>query len=75
MPLAVLVVHCDAALEQRGQPGGIERGGEVDREERLGLIEQETAIAVGAGDEGVAGFGGEGQGLAFEFLGAVEQLA
>ena len=66
MPLAILVVDRDAALQERRQPGGIERFGQVDREQRLGLVEQEAAVAIGAGDQRVARLGRERQGAALE---------
>ena len=75
MPLAILVVHGDAALQERRQAGRIERLGQIHREQCFRLVEQETAIAVGAGDHRVARLGGEGEGLVLDLLGAVEQLA
>ena len=75
MALAVLVVDRDAALQQRGQAGGIERLVEVDVEQGLGLVEQEAAVAVGAGDQRVARFGGQRQRPADHRLGALDQFA
>jgi hypothetical protein len=61
MALAVLVVDRHAALQQaaarrdRAAPRARPRTG-------LGLVEQEAAVAVGAGDQRVARLGGERQG-------------
>jgi hypothetical protein len=49
VPLAVLVVDRDAALEEAGQPGRVERLADVGMEQRLGLVEEEAAVAVGTG--------------------------
>ena len=55
MPLAILVVDRDAALQEGGQPGRIKRRvAAFDREQGLGLIEQEAPIAIGAGDHRLA---------------------
>ena len=74
MALAVLVVDRDAALQQRGEPGGIERLVELDVEQGLGLVEEEAAVAVGAGDQRVAGVGVERERLAGELLGAARAI-
>ena len=47
MPLAVLVVDRDPALEKGPEPGRIERLGQFRIVERLGLVEQEAPVAVG----------------------------
>jgi hypothetical protein len=74
MPLAVLVIDGDAAVEQGRECGGIERLGNRDREQRFGLIEQEPAVAIRRGDERFARFGGEGQRAAGQGFGAFQQL-
>ena len=53
MPLPVLVVDGDAAVEEGGESRGVERLGDLDREERLGLVEQESAISVRGSDESI----------------------
>jgi hypothetical protein len=75
MPLAILVVDRDAALEKVAQARPGSSGSGRDREQRLRLVEQEAAVAIGAGDQRVAGFGREGQGALLQLLAAVEQLA
>ena len=75
MALAVLVVDRDAAVEQSGELGRIERLLDLDREQRLGLVEHEAAVAVRGRDQGVARLGRERQRAAHQRLGAVEQLA
>ena len=52
MPLPILVVDRHAAVEQLRQAGGIQRRGQVYREQHLGLVEQEAAIAVRAAARG-----------------------
>jgi len=74
MALPVLVVDGDAAVEEGGEGGGIQRFLDGDREQGLGLVEEEAAVAVGGGDQGLARFGGEGEGAARLRLGAVEEL-
>ena len=74
MPLPVLVVDRDAAVQEGGQLARRQRLPDVDREQRLGLVEQKAAVAVGAGDQRITGLGGEGE-RAFEVLRLVEQLA
>ena len=75
MALAVLVIDRDAALEQSGEPGGVERHLELQVEQRLGLVEQEAAVTVGAGDQRGAGVGVERQRLVRKRFGAAQQLA
>lgn len=53
MPFAILVIDRDPTLQQRRQSSGVERLGQVDRKQRLGLIEQKPAIAIGTGDQGI----------------------
>ena len=74
MALAVLVVDRHAAVQQLGELGGAERLGDLDREQSLGLVEQEAAVAVGAGDQRLARFGRDRQRTAFDCLGAADQL-
>lgn len=74
MPFAILVVDRDAALEEGRQPGGIEWCFELHREQGLGLIEQETAVAVRARHQRVARLGCQRKGTFHQRLGAVEQL-
>ena len=74
MALAVLVVDRHAAVEQFGQLGRAERLGDLDREEGFGLVEQEAAVAVGAGDQRVARFRRDGQGAVLDRFGAADQL-
>ena len=61
MALAILVVDRDAAVEQRGEAGGVERTVEVDVEQSFGLVEDEAAVAIGGGDQRGAGVFGEGK--------------
>ncbi len=75
MTLAVLVVDRDAAMQQRRQPRWIERLGQIDREQGLGLVEQEAAVAVGGGDQGGAGIGGERQRPLLDRLGARQEFS
>ena len=74
MALAVLVVDRHAAVEQLAKLGRVERLGDLDREQGLGLVEQEAAVAVGAGDQRLARLGGEREAGALERLGAADQL-
>src|SRR5205085_9053433 len=46
----------------------------LDREERLGLVEQEAAVAVGGGDQRRARFVREREGALHQRLGPVEEL-
>ena len=62
MPLAILVIDRDAALQKRRQSGGIERLVDRHREQRLGLVEQESPVAVGTGDQRLARRRREGKG-------------
>ena len=73
MPLPVLVVHRHAALEELAKFGGTERLVEPCGIKRLGLVEQEAPVAVGAGDKRLARRAGEGK-RAFERLGPRKQL-
>ena len=50
MALAVLVIDRHAAVKKRGESLRVEWFVEIAREERLGLVEQEAAVTVGAGD-------------------------
>ena len=74
MAFPVLVVDRDAALEKCPQCRGIERFGELGVIQRFGLVEQEPAIAIGAGDQRIARLGGQRQGPLERFA-AVEQQA
>jgi hypothetical protein len=74
MPLAILVVDRDTAVEQLGEPGRIELLGKPDREQGLGLVEQEAAVAIGARDHRGPGGFVERQRAAFDRFGACEQF-
>ena len=74
MALAVLVVDRDAAVEQVAELGRAERLVDLDREQGLDLVEQEAAVAVGAGDQRLARFGGDGQRPLLDRFGAADQL-
>jgi len=54
MALAVLVVDHDPALQEAGEAAGIERRIELHVEQGLRLVQDEAAVAVGAGDQGIA---------------------
>ena len=73
MTLAVLVVDGDAAVQQRRHAGRIERRVEIDVEQGLDLVEQEAAVAVGAGDQRCAGVVGQRAAAADLGLGAPDQ--
>ena len=75
MALPVLVVDRDAAVQQSGELARIERLFELDREQGLGLVEDEAAVAVGGGDQRLARRRGQRQRPLHQRLGAVEQLA
>ena len=72
MPVAILVIDGDAALQKFTQARRIKRIGQPRIVERFGLPQQEAPVAIGAGDECGAGIGGEGQG-AFKAFGAGQQ--
>ena len=57
MTLAILVVDRDAALEQRRQTRRVERVGELQVDQGLGLVEDEASVTIGARDERGAGVG------------------
>ena len=46
----------------------------LDREQGLDLVEEEAAVAVGAGDQRLARLGGDRQRPVLERLGAADQL-
>ena len=74
MALAVLVVDGHPAVEQLASSAGPSGSSMLDREQSLDLVEEEAAVAVGAGDQRVAGFGGDRQRRVLERLGAADQL-
>ena len=74
MPVAILVVHRYAALEEASETGRIERLGKPRIVQGLGLVEQEAAISVCRSDQCGARVVGQGKG-AFEFLGPLQQFA
>ena len=74
MALAVLVVDRDAAVEQLAERGLVERLAKLDRENRLGLVEEEAPVAVGAGDQRLARFGGDRKRALLDRLGAADQF-
>jgi hypothetical protein len=45
-----------------------------DRKERLDLVEQEAAVAVGRGDQRIARIAGEGQRAPLDLLGPLDEL-
>src|SRR5437660_12607541 len=75
MALAVLVVDRDAAVKQFAEFGGGERSLDVDREQRLDLVENEAAVAVGAGDQRIASLRCDRKLSALERFGAADELA
>ena len=74
MALAILVVDRHAAVQQLGSSAGPSGSSMLDREQGLDLVEQEAAVAVGAGDQRVARLLGDRKGTAFDRLGALDQL-
>ncbi len=70
MPLPILVINRDAAMEQGGKPGPVERFRNVDRIEGFDLIEQEAAVAIRAGEQGFAGKRIEREGASGQGFGA-----
>ena len=74
MPLAVLVVDRHPAMQQVAELGGTERLGDLDREQCLDLVEQEAAVAVGAGDQRFARIRRHRQGPVLHRFGAADQL-
>jgi hypothetical protein len=75
MPLPVLVVDRDPAVEQAASAAGSSGRVELDREQRLRLVEQEAPVAVGGGDQRLARGGVRGRGALHQRLGLVEQAA
>ena len=73
MPLSVLVIDGHPPVEQFGQRLRVERGFDLDREERFRLIEQKAAIPIRRGNKRGAGIGCEGQGAPFHVFRAAEQ--
>ena len=63
--------RCRSAAE----PRRIERLGQIDREQRLGLVEQEAPVAVGRGDQRRARIGGQRQRRSSTASARVEQFA
>src|SRR4051812_3046119 len=73
MALAILVVDRNPAMQQCSHSGGIERGVELHIEQCLDLIEQEAAVAVGAGNQCIARIPGERNGPANFGFGTLDQ--
>ena len=74
MALAVLVVDWHPAVEQLAELGRAERLLKFDREQSLGLVEDEATVAVRTGDQRIAGFGSDGEGPVLEHFGAADQF-
>src|SRR3546814_7204913 len=75
MPLPVLVVDRHPAVQEGGEGGRVEGLLYLDREQRLRLIEQEAAVAIGGSDQRVARPRREGEGPVHQRFGAIEKLA
>ena len=73
MPLAILVVHRHPALQELPKRGGVQRIVDLRGIQRFCLVEQESAVAIGRCDQGVARFGCQGEG-ALKLFCAAEQL-
>lgn len=76
MALLRLVVQRGALLDVVGERGGVQRSpglGLGEGVELFGHVEEVAAVAVGHGDQGVAGVVVQGQSVAGEVLGAVEE--
>ena len=74
MALAVLVVDGDAAVEQVAELRRSKRLRDRDRKQRLHLIQEEAAVAIGAGDQRFASFGRDGKGALLDRFRAAHQL-
>src|SRR5438045_6128608 len=72
--LPVLVVDRNPPVEQLAQFGWPQWLFKLDGEECLDLVEQEAAVAVGAGDQRVACLRSEGEVPLLEHLGTADQL-
>ena len=74
MPLAVLVIDRDAPLEELRELRRAERRLDRDIEQGLDLVEQESPVAIGAGEQRLARLGGDGERAVNLRLGAGQQF-
>ena len=73
MPVAILVIDCNSALQKRPQRSGIERRAQLGIVQRFGLVEQEPSIPIGRGDQRFARCRGQRQ-RPFQRFGPHQQL-
>ena len=74
MPLAVLVINRHAPVQQRRQPGGVERFGQLHRKKLLDLVEQEAPVTIRRSDERGARLAGQRQRPTLAGFGAIKQF-